>query len=154
MTFKEIERAELAIAAARAAGPQAPAEVMRAIGCCLMNRARQGWHGGSLLKVIEEAAGGNTTQETRLDPEDRGFLRWIREADEVYFGSNLTISSEKQQRSGNVPAQPASTDEALSRAVYWARIDRPFAAWFEEKIFAEPGTHREALNMGVWAFYE
>jgi hypothetical protein len=163
MTLNDLQRAELALFAARAAGLGASMEQMKAIACCIRNRARQGWHDGSWLRIMErawETAGNLPGPHFELDPENRAFLRWLREADDVYFGYDQggigRTEREREKLGGaqSVPPQASGPEDALKRAVYWAFIDRPLTVWFEGNILHGPSAHRDVANLGTLFFYE
>jgi hypothetical protein len=164
LTLKDIERAELAIFAARAAGQGATVDQMKAIACCIRNRVRQGWHDSSWLKVMEHAweyEGNLPTSPVRIDPENSSFLRWLRDADEVYFGytseNSIGHMARQREKLGGAQAikpQASGIEEALQRAVYWAFIDRPFTVWFQHNVLHGPDAHRDVGNLGTLFFYE
>jgi len=134
---------------------------MKAIACCIRNRVRQGWHGGNWLAVMEHAAetAGNLFRPApALDAENRSFLRWIREADDVYFGYN-----EAQRESGirdqlspaqKIAPQASGLEDAVGKAVYWVFIDEPISAWFKEHVLDKAEEHRNTASLGTMFFYE
>jgi hypothetical protein len=148
MTINDIQRAYLAIFAAREAGPGASAEQMKAIACCIRNRVRQGWHDSDWIKVIEGAAEVRANlpgPAVQLDGQEKNFQRLIRDIDEIYF------SRRDWQPSGD---PMPSMEEAIGRACYWAFINQPFTTWFLDNVLHQPESHPQRANMGVMFFYD
>ena len=150
MTLNDIQRAELACFAARAAGPDGCLEQMHAIAYCIRNRVRQGWHEGEWLQVLEhadEAAGNVAGPRVILDANNRSFQRLIQDVDEIYF------SRRDYHKDPSGEAMPA-LEEAIGNACYWAFINQPFTKWFREAIIGDARNHPQKTNMGTMFFYE
>jgi hypothetical protein len=150
MTLNDIQRAELAVFAARAAGPGACLEQMTAICYCIRNRVRQGWHDGEWLKVLENAgdvAANLPGPRVILDADNRSFQRLIQDVDEIYFSRRDFI---REPSGDSMPAM----EEAIGNACYWAFVNQPFTAWFKEKIIDDPANHPQKANMGLMFFFE
>jgi hypothetical protein len=150
VTLNDIQRAELACFAARAAGEGACLEVMISIAYCIRNRVRQGWHNGEWLQVLEhadEVAANPPGPRVVLDAGSRSFQRLIQDIDELYFSSrNYNQNPSRDQ----MPA----LEEAIGNSCYWAFINRPFTAWFRENVLNRPQDHPQKANMGLLMFYE
>jgi hypothetical protein len=150
MTLNDLQRAELACFAARAAGPDGCLEQMAAICYCIRNRVRQGWHDGDWLQVLEhadETAANLPGPRVILDANKRSFQRLLQDVDEIYFSRRDFT----HHPSGD--PMPA-LEEAIGNAVYWAFINQPFTAWFRENVIDDPANHRQKANMGLILFYE
>lgn len=150
MTMTDLQRAALALFAAREAGPRASADQMLAIAMCIRNRVRQGWFDGDWLKVIENA--GDTRANlpgpaVQLDPNDKNLQRLARDIDEVYFS--------RRDWAKNPSGDPMpSMDEAIGKATYWAFINQPFTVWFLENVIHNPEQHPQNAQMGLMMFYD
>lgn len=150
MNTNDIQRAALAMFAAREAGPGGCYEQMKAIAICMRNRVRQGWHGGDWLQVIERAsenAANLPGVKPILQAENRDFQRIIRDIDEVYW--NRTDWKKEPSRD-----PMPSLDEALGNACYWAFLNQPMTPWFREHVLDDPENHPQKTNMGLMMFYE
>lgn len=150
MTQHDINRAALAMYAARAAGPRGSLEQMKAIAFCLRNRVRQGWDEGDWLKVVENAdeyLANPAGPLAKLDPDNRSFQRLIRDVDEIYFSRR---DFQKDPSGDQMP----SLEEAIGKATYWAFIDQPFQPWFLANIVQHPEDHHQKAQMGVMLFFE
>jgi hypothetical protein len=150
MTMNDIQRAYLAIFAAREAGARASSDQMMAIAMCVRNRVRQGWHDGDWMKVIEHA--GLTRAHppgpaVELDANDRNFQNLARDIEEVYFSRRDWT----KQPSGE---QMPSLDEAIGNACFWAFINRPYTGWFTDHILHDATNHPQKASMGLMMFYE
>jgi hypothetical protein len=51
-------------------------------------------------------------------------------------------------------AEGGSLEETLIKVCYWARIDKPFTAWFRENILDRPNEHPLRAQMGMMIFLE
>lgn len=150
MTINDIQRAYLALFAAREAGSGASAEQMMAIACCIRNRVRQGWHDGDWMKVIEHAAEVRANlpgPAVALDANDKNFQRLVKDIDEIYF------SRRDWRRDPSGEAMP-SMEEAIGASCYWAFINQPFTNWFMENVLHDPENHPQRSNMGLMMFYD
>jgi hypothetical protein len=164
MTLNDLQRAELALFAARAAGPGASLEQMKAICYCIRNRVKQGWHDGQWLTVTEhadEAAGNLAEARTILDISSRPLQRLVADVDDIYYGMGNQGPGDRDQGSGpRTPTaqsySPAGGDleHTLNRSCYWARVDQPFTPWFRENILDRPDEHPMRAQMGMMAFFE
>lgn len=150
MTQRDIDRAHLALFAAREAGPRGTLEQMQAIAMCMRNRVRQGWHDGEWMKVLENAddyRAHDPGPHFPLDADNRSFQRLIRDIDEIYFSRR---DWDKEPSYDKMP----SLDEAMGKCCYWAFIDgRPFRPWFEANII-KSRIHTQKAQMGLMLFYE
>lgn len=149
MTLNDIQRAQLAVYAARAAGQDGALEQMKAIAICLRNRVRQGWHDGDWLKVIDHAddvAGNAPGPRVFLDSENRSFQVMIRDIDEIYFNRRDWAKAPSH-------AAMPSLDEAIGKCCYWVFLDRPITKWFTERVIKHPD-HKQGGTMGTMMFYE
>ena len=167
MTLNDVQRAELALFAARAAGAGASLEQMKGIAYCIRNRVKQGWHDGQWLTVMEhaeEAAANLPEARTCLDPGNRALQRLIADVDDIYYGSGSAASQgaemKGQARVSGPPTaqrfapQGGDLEEALGKCCYWARLNEPFTAWFQENILDRPDEHPMRAQMGLTMFYE
>lgn len=167
MTLNDVQRAELALFAARAAGAGASLEQMKAICFCVRNRVKQGWHDGQWLTVMEhaeESAGNLAEARTRLDPANRTLQRMIADVDDIYYGYGSGASSQISEKlaggSSRTPTaqsfapQGGSLDTTLAKACYWAWVNKPFTPWFQENILDRPDEHPLRAQMGLMVFLE
>ena len=151
----EIQKAELALFSARAAGQDASLEQMKAIAICIRNRVKAGWGDGNWLAVMEESAehlANLPSDPMRLDPGNRNLQRLAREIDDIYYGGGQHADAWIAWRAGQ--GGEGSLDEALKDAKYWAFVREPMQAWFIERVIHDPENHREAANMGTMLFFE
>ncbi len=167
MTLNDVQRAELALFAARAAGAGASLEQMKGIAYCIRNRVKQGWHDGQWLTVMEhaeEAAGNLAEVRIYLDLSNRALQRLIADVDDIYYGSGSANGQDtglKGQSSAPRTAtaqryapQGGDLEEALGKCCYWARLNEPFTAWFRENVLDRPDAHPMRAQMGMMMFYE
>lgn len=150
MTINDIQRAYLAIFAAREAGQNASSEQMKAIACCIRNRVRQGWHDGDWMKVIEhadEVRANLPGPAVKLDTQDRNFQRLVRDIDDIYFSR---CDWRKNPSGDPMPGM----EEAIGAACYWAYVNQPFTSWFLDHVVHQPDSHPQRANMGLMFFYE
>lgn len=162
MTLNDVQRAELALFSARAAGPGASLEQMKAIAYCVRNRVKQGWHDGHWLTVMEradEAAANLPEARTLLDPASRALQRLIADVDDIYYGAQGSDTRDRGpgKRFPNAQAfavNSGSTEEALNECCYWAWVNKPFTAWFRENVLDRPAEHPNPATMGLMAFFK
>jgi hypothetical protein len=164
VTLNDIQRAELALFSARAAGAGASLEQMKAVAYCVRNRVKQGWHDGQWLTVMEhaeEAAANLPGPRVVLEPSNRALQRLIADVDDIYYGSGRQGAGNREQGTGSriLTAQSfapygGGLEEALEKSCYWAWVNQPFTSWFREHILDEPNGHPMRAQMGLMAFYE
>lgn len=167
MTLNDVQRAELALFAARAAGPGASLEQMKCIAYCIRNRVKQGWHDGQWLTVMEhaeEAAANLAEARIYLDPGNRALQRLIADVDDIYYGSGSAGDQDTGIKGQSSSARPATAQKyapqggdlegALGNCCYWARLNEPFTAWFRENVLDQPHEHPMRAQMGMMMFYE
>jgi len=147
MTINDVQRAYLAIFAAREAGPGASADQMKAIAMCIRNRVRQGWHEGDWIKVIENADKyrANLHRPAPIDASDRNFQTLARDIDDIYFSRR---DWDKEPSHDRMPG----LDEAIGNCCYWAFASQPLTSWFLINI-ANDQNHILKTNMGLMMFY-
>lgn len=149
MTLNDIQRAALALFAAREAGPSASLEQMKGICYVIRNRVRAGWFDGNWITVMEhadEASGNMPAERFYLDLQSRSLQRLFRDIDDIYYGGG----------SGNswTPEQAADLETAVGKQLYWMFIDRPHNPWFVERILRDPENHPNRAQAGTMMFYE
>jgi len=150
MTIGDVQRAYLAIFAAREAGLNASADQMKAIAMCIRNRVRQGWENGDWIRVMERSCDTRANLGrplAEIDVSDRDFQIMARDVDEIYF------SRRDWQKEPSRQSMP-DLDEAIGNAVFWGFIDYPFTTWFTEKVIKDQKNHPQKSGMGVMLFYE
>lgn len=169
MTLNDVQRAALAMFAARAAGQGGSLEQMKAIAYCVRNQVKAGWWDGKWLVVMEhayEAAGNHPEPGFPLDPDNRALQRLVADIDDIYYGGrteegSTSIYSVARAKPpvGPAPAQRFAPDggdleQAIGKCCYWAWINRPFTPWFQKNILDRPEKHFNRTNMGLMAFFE
>ena len=149
MTLNDIQRAYLAMFAAREAGEGGALEQMKAICYCIRNRVRQGWHGGDWMQVLEHAdeARGNPWRPYRIDAGNRNFQRLIMDIDEIYFSRR---DYDREPSNAKMP----DLEEAIGKACYWLFLNAPVLPWFEQSILKDPKNHPQKSNMGLMLFFD
>ena len=157
MTLNDINRAALALFAAREAGPEGSLEEMKAIALCIRNRVRAGW--GDWIDVMEHAqeyAANPERERFALDMNRRAVQRMIADVDDLYYGAqaNVTGQGGKEPTAQRFATEATSTEEALEKCLYWADCKREFTAWFKENILRNQQEHRTAAQMGIMMFFE
>ena len=156
MTLNDVQKAELALFAARAAGLGASLEQMQAICHCIRNRVRAGWYDGQWLTVMERASevrGNCEVERVVLDPTNRAFQRLIADVDDIYYrtgGRDQTVGTKAQ----SFAAEGGDLAEALNKAVYWCFINQPIDPWFLKHIIGRPDEHPSRTSMGIMMFFE
>jgi hypothetical protein len=108
LTLNDINRAQLALFAARAASAGAALEVMKMIALCVRNRVRQGWHDGQWLTVMEhadEAEANLPGPRVYLDPNQRPLQRMMADVDDIYYGQRDESRDERRQGAKQPVAQ-------------------------------------------------
>jgi hypothetical protein len=151
MTQSDLNKAALAMAAARWAGEGASLEQMKAICYCIRNRVKAGWGDGNWLTVLEEAEdcmGNLPGPRVKLDPNGKAFSRLLRDIDEIYYGGGR-----HDALAGSLPDEE-TIEEALKDAKYWFFLKEPPSAWFVERIIHDPENHREAASLWTMLFFE
>ncbi len=146
MNLRDIERAQLAIFAAREAGPSAALEQMMAICYCIRNRVRAGWEDGSWLRVLENAqthAAHDPLLPWPLDPNQRAFQMLIRDIDDLYYGD-----LERDRDQGG------DLEQAVGTQKYWSFANRPVRDWFKQNIQQDKENHAGKSQMGLMMFFE
>jgi hypothetical protein len=157
VTLNDVQKAELALFAARAAGQGASLEQMKAICYVIRNRVRAGWHDGQWLTVMERAAevsGNLRGLRVLLDPNSRTLQRLIADVDDIYYRPGL---SGREQGNTTAQAFAAGMDdlgEVLGRSLYWCFINQPMTPWFVEHVIHRPDQHPSRVQMGTMMFYE
>ena len=159
MTFNDVQRAALALFAAREAGQGASLEQMKAIAYCVRNRVKAGWHDGQWLTVMEhgeEAAGNLKAIRAPLDVNNRALQRLISDIDDIYYGApmghpNMVNKTSTAQR---FAAEGGDLENAIGKSCYWCWINQPFTPWFQEHILDRPDEHPNRTQMGLMAFFE
>ena len=161
MTLNDVQKAELALFAARAADAGASLEQMKAIAYCVRNRVRAGWHDGQWLTVMEhadEAAGNLPGPRVTLDPSSRALQRMIADVDDIYYrtGNREQGIGNRNQES---QAQRFATEaddmaDALGKCLYWCFIDQPMNPWFVDNVMNQPAEHPSRAQMGLMMFFE
>lgn len=160
MTLNDVQRAELALFSARAAGPGASLEQMKAVAYCIRNRVKGGWFDGQWLSVMEHAGSteANKGQEPwYLDPTDRALQRLIADIDEIYYGGGPAggrVQEAAPMAAQRFPAEGGDLEAAVGKSFYWVWLNRPFTVWFRQNILERSDIHPLRAQMGLMAFYE
>jgi hypothetical protein len=146
VTLNEIQRASLALYAARKAGPKGSLDQMRAICHVLKNRAQAGW-ADNYLQLIEIAwmtEGNEPGSDRTLDLNDRCLQQIAKDVDEIYFGN---ADDEISRICGR-------QDKSKGPLLYWVFVDRPTSSWFRENIASKPKEHYQRGILGFMYLYE
>jgi hypothetical protein len=156
VTLNDVQKAELALFAARAAGERPSLEQMKAIAYVIRNRVKAGWHDGQWLTVIErapEAAGNLEGARVVLDPNNRALQRLIADVDDIYYrvGARDQGTGNSAQR---FAAEAEDMADVLGRTLYWCFIDQPMSPWFKENVLDRPEEHVMRAQMGTMMFFE
>lgn len=159
MTINDLQRAALALYAAKAAGEGAPLEEMRAICICVRNRVWGGWFDGSWLTILEHAQEVEANERGEgfyLDPNSRALQRLISEVDDIYYTGRVGKSPTYEKKTMAQAFAPAGGDlaDALDRCCYWYYLNRPVRPWFKKNILDRPAQHPPRPQMGLMMFFE
>ncbi|MGA9668395.1 MAG: hypothetical protein WBQ94_04260 [Terracidiphilus sp.] len=162
MTLNDMQRAALALYAARAAGEGGSLEQMKGIAYCIRNRVKAGWYDGQWLTVIEHAdeSGANPPGiRVVLDPNNRALQRLAADIDDIYYGAGAEGPGNREQKklapvAQNFAPSGGELRDAVGRACYWAWVNEPFTAWFQEHILDHPEDHIMKAQMGMMLFFE
>jgi hypothetical protein len=161
MTLNDVQKAELALFAARAAGEKASLEQMKAIAYVVRNRVKAGWHDGQWLTVMEhaaDAAGNLEGPRVLLDPSTRTLQRMIADVDDIYYRAGGRDSGNHEavwnRTAQGVPAEADNMEDALRKVLYWCFVNQPLTPWFQENILDRPEDHAMRAQMGLMMFFE
>jgi hypothetical protein len=152
MTLNDLQRAHLAVFAARQAGPGASLEEMKAICYCIRNRVSAGWYPDwiSVIEYAHETAAHETTPFA-LDINSRPLQRLMRDVDDIYYGRSTMQDSYDGETEGNLESA-LCTDTFQCK--YWCYLNRPVLPWFAEKIAGDKTNHPMRSQMGLMMFFE
>jgi hypothetical protein len=157
MTLNDVQRAALALFAARAAGTGASLEQMKAIALCIRKRVWDGWHDGSWLSVIEhadEVMANKPGPPVYLDVNSRILQRFIADIDDLYYSIQ---SRQKAPTHQSKTAQQSATEgdfSSVGDCCYWMFLNQPIRPWFQEHILNDPEHHAHKAQMGLMLFIE
>jgi hypothetical protein len=146
MTLNDLQRAALALYAARKVGPKGSLDQMRAICHIFKNRAQAGW-ADNYLQLIEqqrEFEGNEPGGEGQLDLNDRRLQQIAKDVDDIYFG----------QADDEISRICARQDKTKGPLLYWVFADRPPTRWFQQNIIAKPREHYQRGIIGLMYLYE
>lgn len=152
MTLPDVQRALLAVFAAREVGPKGSLEEMRAVACCLRERVRAGWHEGSWLLVMEyadEHAAHVATTAAKLNPNQRSLQRMLSDVDDIYYGQRRHALE-----SGSDDGESLEASIAEHKLKYWCFLNRPMTPWFKANIARDMKNHPMRAQVGLMMFYE
>jgi hypothetical protein len=158
--LNDVQRAYLALFAARAAGQGASLEQMKAIAYCIRNRVKAGWWDGQWLTVMEHAGETEANKPEEpwfLDPNNRALQRLIADIDEIYYGGRPAGGARVEQApmmAQRYAAEGGDLEEAIGKSVYWAWLNRPFTVWFLKNVLEQAHNHPNRAQMGMMAFFE
>jgi hypothetical protein len=157
LTLHDVQKAALALFAARSAGREGNLDQMRAICYCIRSRVWAGWHDGNWLTVIEHAedvAGNEPCERVLIDPNKRSFQRLVSEIDDIYFTRRVNAAPTYESKTAqNLPAGTELSD-ALEKCCYWMFLGQQIKPWFRANILNHPDEHRCRSQMGLMMFYE
>lgn len=156
MTLNDVQRAALALFAARAAGKGASLEQMKAIAYCIRKRVWDGWHDGSWLSVIEhadEALANPPGARFYLDVNSRILQRLISDIDDIYFSSRPSSSPTYESKTAQ-QYMPEGAFDAVGKCCYWLFLNQPIRPWFQENVLNRPEQHSHRAQMGLMLFLE
>ena len=140
MTLNDLQRAAVALFAAREAGPEGSLDQMRAICHIIRNRVQAGWCEGYLDAVEMDYTVNADPQGMKgvLSLKDRNLAQLAKEIDEIFYGQD---ESETARICGR-------QDKERGPVLYWCFIDRPVTDWFKENIVRRPEEHRQRAQIG------
>ncbi len=146
MTLSDFQKGALALFAARAAGPGAALEQMKAICYCIRNRVRAGWYDGQWLTVMEHAGEtlANPLDTFFVDPTVRSLQRLIADVDDIYYGGasqNRNMRNDQTPTAQKFAAETFDLEGAIGKSCYWHFLNKPIYAWFRENIIEKPEEH-------------
>ena len=152
MTIQDLQKSMLFMFAVREAGPGASVEMMKVIALCIRNRVRAGWHNGSWLENIENAAeysAHSAPAHSSLDVQNRSVQRFLQAVDDIYFGATSGIADD------GTDADTWGAAKAGGESVkYWCHLNRPILDTFKRDIIQDQHNHKERASMGLMLFYE
>jgi hypothetical protein len=158
VTLNDVQRAALALFAAREAGHAASLDQMKAIAYCVRNRVKAGWHDGQWLTVIEhseESAGNLFVTRVMLDPNNRILQRIIADIDDIYYGlANFAGQNAMVPTAQRFAPDAGDIETAIGKSCYWCWLNRPFTTWFEKNILRFPESHPMRAQLGLMGFFE
>jgi hypothetical protein len=160
LTLNDVQRAQLALFAARAAGQGASLEQMKAIAYCIRNRVKAGWWDGQWLTVMEHAGeieANELDEPWYLDLNNRALQRLVADIDEIYYGGRTAGGARVEQApmvAQRYAAESTDLEEAIGKSVYWAWLNRPFTTWFRENVLEQSHNHPNRAQMGMMVFFE
>jgi hypothetical protein len=158
VTLNDVQRAALALFAAREAGTAGSLDQMKAIAYCVRNRVKAGWHDGQWLTVIEhsqESAANLVLSRVILDPNNRILQRIIADIDDIYYGlavagqNKITVATAQR-----FAPDAGDIENAIGKSCYWAWLNQPFTPWFQKYILDSSESHPMRAQMGLMAFFE
>jgi hypothetical protein len=160
LTLNDVQRAALALFAAREAGEFGSLEQMKAIAYCVRNRVKSGWHDGQWLTVLErseEAAANMPLPRVVLDPSNRVLQRLIADIDDIYYG--LSAGDPNRIKNMIPTAQRFTVDggtleQSLQMSCHWCWLNQPITPWFQANILDQQEHHPHRVQMGLMAFFE
>jgi hypothetical protein len=153
VNLQQFERARLAMFAHDEAAHTGSLDAMKAVCYIMRNRAKAGWHDGTLLSVIEAAAesAGNDqgTDRKVMSASDRNFQLLLQSIDDIYYGQAedavKNVVSETQEP-GGAKRRPA--------CLYYQFANRPPRPWFVENIVRDPKNHPRRASFGLMFLFE
>lgn len=151
MTFPDVQRAMLAVFAAREVGPRGSLEEMRAVACCIRERVKAGWYENWLLTMenADETAAHPWNLSVKLDPDNRSFQRMLSDVDDIYYSQNRHALESTDEESFSLEDSIAEL-----KLKYWCFTNRPMTQWFRDNIARDPKNHPMRAQMGLMMFYQ
>ena len=158
MTLNDVQRAALALFAARAAGKGASLEQMKAIALCIRKRVWDGWHDGSWIAAIEHApevaANPAPTDPYFLDANSRIFQRLITDIDDLYYSQRMSTRAPTPQTRTAQQVPTEGEFASVGDCCYWMFLKQPIRPWFQQHILNNPAHHPHRAQMGLMIFIE
>lgn len=154
MNLQQFERARLAMFAHDEAAHTGSLDAMKAVCYIMRNRAKAGWHDGTLLSVIEAAheSSGNEPRSDRkpISASDRNFQLLLQSIDDIYYGQ-----AEDTVRNVVCETQePGSTGKRRPGCLYYQFANRPPRQWFVENIVRDNTNHPRRASFGLMFLFE
>lgn len=149
MNISELQKAALALFAAREVGNRGSLEQMKAVCYCIRNRVKAGWHGESRapwLTAIERAGevAAHPPAVEAVEPNNRSFQMLLRDIDDIFYSA----APDGSEAGADLEGAIGNTHK------FWLFVNRPQTEWFENHIAKDHKNHPSHANMGLMIFFE
>lgn len=141
MTLQQFERARLVHFAIEQASHTGSLDAMKAVCYIMRNRAKAGWHDGTILSVIEAAheSAGNEPLPGRcvLEAADRNFQLLLHCVEDIYHGT-----------------EHDSVRETVGECLYYQFANIKPRNWFVNHIIRDSENHPRRASFGLMFLFE